>query len=217
MAYKVCAVVRRSDGDLNECRGNVVGSQRQRNNSVMRYPKAPQGRHVHVVGRHMIAARTSLYVAAFPLWGVAVTLPRRYSASTAFALCLYRIWLIHCALTETTQSCHGDHCAPMAFPWSHSAFAGRWHSDRSALWSTICKRNVIQVTFIKIMTPIRNFRRWKIHFWTYVQKYLMPIRNKDLMKENISQSFMCVTFNTLLNILRTNVLVKSDASLPSRP
>ena len=59
--HKVRAVARRSHGDLNERRANAVGSQRQRSNSAVRSPRAPQGRRAHAVGTHMIAARTPPY------------------------------------------------------------------------------------------------------------------------------------------------------------
>ena len=59
--HKVHAVARRSHGDLNERRANAVGSQRQRSNSAVRSPRAPQGRRAHAVGTHMIAARTPPY------------------------------------------------------------------------------------------------------------------------------------------------------------
>ena len=59
--HKVRAVARRSHGDLNERRVNAVGSQRQRSNSAVRYPRAPRGRGAHAAGTHMIAARTPPY------------------------------------------------------------------------------------------------------------------------------------------------------------
>ena len=59
--HKVCAVARRSHGDLNERRVNAVGSQRQRSNSAVRSPRAPRGGRAHAVGTHMIAARTLPY------------------------------------------------------------------------------------------------------------------------------------------------------------
>ena len=59
--HKVHAVAQRSHGDLNERRVNAEGSQRQRSNSAVRSPRAPQGRRVRTVGTHMIAARTPPY------------------------------------------------------------------------------------------------------------------------------------------------------------
>ena len=59
--HKMRAMVRRSHGDLNERRVNSVGSQRQRSNIAVRSPRAPQGRHAHAVGTHMIATRTPPY------------------------------------------------------------------------------------------------------------------------------------------------------------
>ena len=59
--HKVCAVARRSQGDLNERRENAVGSQRQCSNSTVRSPRAPWGRRAHAVGMHIIAARAPPY------------------------------------------------------------------------------------------------------------------------------------------------------------
>ena len=58
--HKVRAVARRSHGDLNDRRGNAVGSQRQRSNSAVRSPRAPRGRRAHAAGTPVIAARTPL-------------------------------------------------------------------------------------------------------------------------------------------------------------
>ena len=158
-------MARRSHGVLNERHDNAVGSQQQRSDSVVRSPRAPRGHRVHAAGTHMIATRTPLYAMGFVrrphgVYGdVTATLPCPHGASTAFALRLPEYHWFHCALTETTKSCHGDHCAYMALPRSPSTFAKRRHSGHSALWTNIYKRECHTV-FYEIVALIGNFQHW---------------------------------------------------------
>ena len=100
----------------------AVGSQQQRSNSAVRSPRAPRGRRVHAAGTHVITTRTEVAFLHGDLTEAIETSLRLYRVLTA---CLWRLHcacteyhLFHCALTETTQSCHGN----IALPWrSHGA------------------------------------------------------------------------------------------------
>ena len=61
---------------------------------------------------------------------------RLYCVLTVRLRCLHCAYIeyrfFHCALMATTQSCHSDHCDPMALPRSPSAFAGHLHGPDTA-------------------------------------------------------------------------------------
>ena len=62
--------------------------------------------------------------------------------------------LFHGPLTETTQSCHGDHRDPVALPRSPSVFAGRLHGADTAITVhsqlRFTKVNGTQATFMNV-------------------------------------------------------------------
>ena len=121
--HKLRAVARCSHCDLNERRGNAVRTQRQRRKSAVKSPWAPRGRRVHAAGTPH-ERRSWRWRLRGDLTESMEMSPRPHGASTAFALRLHRIAFIPLRLTEITQSCHGNHCAPMALTRSPSAFAG---------------------------------------------------------------------------------------------
>ena len=164
--HKLRAVARCSHCNLNERRGNAVRTQRQRRKSAVKSPWAPRGRRVHAAGTPQ-ERRSWRWRLRGDLTESMEMSPRPHGASTAFALRLHRIAFIPLRLTEITQSCHGNHCAPWR---SHGvlrrlqgvcrAFAGRWNSDQSASWITIYKIERHTSYFYESVAPIRNFQRW---------------------------------------------------------
>ena len=62
---------------------------------------------------------------------------RLYRVIMACLRCLIRVcikcYCVHCALTETATSCHGNHCAPAALPLRPSAFALRLQNVETAM------------------------------------------------------------------------------------
>ena len=159
--HKVRVVARRSHCDLNERRGNAVGTQRQRSNSALRFPWAPRGRRVHAAGtpqeRRSMRLRlrgdlTDSMEMSPRLYPVLMARPRRLPCT-----CIEYHYSI--APSRRSQSWHGDHCAPMALPRSPSAFAGRWHSDHSALWTNdgILLIGPFGTNFSEILIKIQTF------------------------------------------------------------
>ena len=156
---KVCAVARRSHGDLNERHEDAVGSQQQRGKSpgkrTMRSPRSPRGCRVHTAGTHMIATRTPLQAAAF------ARRPHVLPAlSTTFALCLHRISFIPLRplgdYPELPQRF-------IALRWRVHGVIRRLQGICSAITVRceipFAKENVIKASYYKSVAPIQNFRR----------------------------------------------------------
>ena len=151
--HKVRAVARRCHDDLNERRGNAVGSSR-----------TPRGRRVHAVGTHMIATRTPLLAVAFArrphgVYGdVTATLPRPHGASTAFAQRLHRISFIplrpHGDHTELSRRSPRSHGASTKSFGVCRAFAGRLHGADTVITVRsqvrFTKENGTQATFVNV-------------------------------------------------------------------
>ena len=65
--------------------------------------------------------------------------------------------------TELPRRSLRSHCAPTESFDVCRAFAGRWHSDHSALWTTIYKRECYISYLYEGVAPIRNLRRWYVY------------------------------------------------------